>query len=378
MRNKLPEIGPSIFSKMSGMAAEYDAINLSQGFPDFPTDPQLVELVAKAMREGHNQYAPLAGIYSLREKIAGMIEAQHGHTYDPGTEITLTVGASEALFNAITAFVHAGDEVIVIKPAYDIYEPAVLLQGAIPVSVQLEAPYTQIDWEGVKSAISPKTRMIIINTPHNPSGMMFTKADMKTLEKIVKDTNILILSDEVYEHIAFDGRQHESAARYPHLAERALITGSFGKTFHVTGWKMGYCLAPETLMRDFQKVHQLNTFCVHHPTQRALATYLENPENYLQLGNFYQEKRDFFLDCLSTSRFNFKPTQGTYFQIMDYSAITQDPDEDFAERLTKEHGVASIPISVFNDNGKDDHLLRFCFAKSNETLEKAAEILIAI
>ena len=378
MRTKLPEIGPSIFSVMSGMATECNAINLSQGFPDFPTDPDLIELVAQAMRDGYNQYAPLAGIYSLRERIGAMIYSLHGRQYDPATEITLTVGASEALFNAITAFVYTGDEVIIIKPAYDIYEPPILMQGAKPVSVQLKPPYTHLDWEAVKSAISPKTRMIIINTPHNPSGMMFSKADMQTLEKLVKDTNILILSDDVYEHITFDGRQHESAARYPHLAERALITASFGKTFHVTGWKIGYCLAPAVLMRELQKVHQLNIFCVHHPTQRALATYLENPDKYLYLANFYQKKRDFFLDLLQDSRFIFEPTQGTYFQLLDYSAITQEPDVAFAERLTKEYGVASIPVSVFNENGKDDHLLRFCFAKSNETLEKAAEILNTI
>lgn len=220
--------------------------------------------------------------------------------------------------------------------------------------------------------------MIIINTPHNPSGMMFSKADMLTLENLIKDTDILILSDEVYEHITFDGRQHESAARYPHLAERALITASFGKTFHVTGWKMGYCLAPAALMKEFQKVHQINVFCVHHPTQQALATYLENPDNYLHLANFYQKKRDLFLDRIQHSRFKFQPTQGTYFQLLDYSTITREPDVAFAERLTKKHGVASIPVSVFNENGKDDHLLRFCFAKSNETLEKAAEILNTI
>ncbi|WP_031426394.1 methionine aminotransferase [Flavimarina sp. Hel_I_48] len=378
MHSKLPDIGPSIFSKMSGMAVEYDAINLSQGFPDFPTDPQLIELVATAMREGYNQYAPLAGIYSLREKISEMIFALHGKRYDPETEITITVGASEALFNAITAFVQEGDEVIVIKPAYDVYEPAILVQGAKVVAVQLEPPYTQMNWEAVKNAISSKTRMIIINTPHNPSGMMFSTKDMQTLENLVKDTGILILSDEVYEHIAFDKRQHESASRFPKLAERALITGSFGKTFHVTGWKMGYCLAPAKLIREFQKVHQLNVFCVNHPTQRALAKYLENAENYLHLGQFYQEKRDFFLERVKQSRFKFEPAQGTYFQLMEYSAITEEADEAFAERLIKEYGLASIPVSVFNQNGKDDHLLRFCFAKSNETLEKAAEILNAI
>lgn len=360
------------------MALDYDAINLSQGFPDFDTDPVLIDLVTKAMKDGYNQYAPLPGIYSLREQISQMIGNLHGKTYDPESEITISVGASEALFCAITAFVHQDDEVILLKPAYDIYEPAIALQGAKPVSVQMEAPYTSINWDAVKQKISSRTRMIVINTPHNPSGMMFSKNDMQQLENLVKDTDILVLSDEVYEHMAYDSREHESAARFPHLAERALITGSFGKTFHITGWKMGYCLAPKALTTDFRKVHQLNVFCVQHPVQRAMAEYLKNDQNYLNLGRFYQQKRDFFNEKISASRFKFVPTQGSYFQLLDYSAITDEPDTAFAERLTQEHGVASIPVSVFNKDGKDDKYLRFCFAKSDETLAKAAEILNAI
>ncbi len=378
MQSKLPHTGMSIFSVMSSMAVKHDAINLSQGFPDFPTDPELVELVAEAMRSGYNQYAPLAGIFSLRETICEMVQNQHQRIYNPETEVTLTVGASEALYTAITAFVNRGDEVVVLKPAYDTYEPTILLQGGIPVPVQLDAPYDHVNWQKVKEAITDKTRMIIINTPHNPSGMMFSRQDMLELEKLVKGTDILILSDEVYEHIAFDSREHESVARFPALAERALITASFGKTFHTTGWKMGYCLAPKELMAEFQKIHQLTVFCVHHPTQRALATYLTNPDTYLHLGEFYQKKRDKFLSFIGGSRFQFTPAQGTYFQLLNYSAITDENDVDFAERLTKDKGIASIPVSVFNVNNQDDKLLRFCFAKSDETLEKAAEILNSI
>ena len=360
------------------MAAQHDALNLSQGFPDFDPDPVLIDLVSHAMRDGFNQYASLRGVLRLRERISAMVNAQHDTHYDPETEITLTVGASEGIFNALNAFVHADDEVIVLKPAYDVYEPIIRLQGAKPVTVQLKPPYDQMDWEAVKTAITPKTRMIVINTPHNPSGMVLAKKDMQKLEELVKGTDILILSDEVYEFMAFDDREHESAARFPELAERSLIFGSFGKTFHVTGWKMGYCLAPKNLMKEFRKLHQLNVFCVHHPTQQALVKYLEKPERYLELSAFYQSKRDLFLDLIKDSRFAFTPTQGTYFQLLDYSKITEESDMAFAERLTKEKGIASIPVSVFNVDGRDDKLLRFCFAKSDDTLKKAAEILNGI
>ena len=313
MLSKLPQIGDSIFSKMTGMAVQHNALNLSQGFPDFDTDSALIDLVYKAMKNGHNQYAPLAGLFSLRERISEMILAQHGRYYDPETEVTVTVGASEGLFNTISAFVHPGDEVIVLKPAYDVYEPIISLQGAVPVTVQLKPPYIQIDWQDVSNAISPKTRMIIINTPHNPSGMVLTQKDMQALENLVKETDILILSDEVYEYMVYDGIEHESAARFPKLAERSLILGSFGKTFHVTGWKMGYCLAPKTLTAEFRKIHQLNVFCVDQPVQQGLAKYLEEPQHYLKLSGFYQHKRDFFLKHIKSSRFKWSPRRAPIF-----------------------------------------------------------------
>tara|TARA_R110002020_G_scaffold303939_5_gene519691 strand:+ start:33427 stop:34563 length:1137 start_codon:yes stop_codon:yes gene_type:complete len=378
MPSKLPHTEISIFAKMSALAAKHNAVNLSQGFPDFPVDTELVELVSQAMRDGHNQYAPLAGIFSLRERICAMVKDLHGKSYDPAKEVTLTAGATEALFCAITAFVHPGDEVVVIKPCYDTYEPTVILQGAKPVPVQLEAPYNAINWEKVNEAVTAKTRMIIINTPHNPSGMMFSKEDMLSLQKIVSGTNILILSDEVYEHIIFDGKSHISVSQFEELAKRAIIVSSFGKTFHTTGWKMGYCLAPADLMAEFHKIHQNVVFCVHHPTQVALTKYLENESKYQDLGAFYQQKRDKFLDLIKDSRFTFKPSAGTYFQLLDYSQITTENDVVFAEELITENGIASIPVSVFNEGGKDDKLLRFCFAKSDETLEKAAAILNAI
>ena len=378
MRSKLPDSGLSIFAVMSKMAATHDAINLSQGFPDFETDPTLINLVNRAMQDGYNQYAPLAGVFRLREKISELIKNLRGREYDPNTEITITVGASEALYVAITAFVHHDDEVIVLKPAYDTYEPTIRLQGAKPVPVQLEAPYDAVNWDAVAAAITSKTRMLIINNPHNPSGMVFKKSDLIRLEEIVRDTDILILSDEVYEHIVFDGRKHHSVASVPGLAERALITASFGKTFHTTGWKMGYCLAPKNVMAEFNKVHQNTVFCVNHPVQVALADYLAEPSRYLELGAFYQSKRDVFLQAISESRFQFKPAQGTYFQILDYSSITDEPAVDYAKRLTREKKLASIPVSVFNVGKRDDHLLRFCFAKGEKTLLKAAKILNSI
>ena len=375
MQSKLPHTGLSVFAVMSKMAVEHGALNLSQGFPDFATDPKLIDLVTRAMKDGFNQYAPLAGDLGLREKISELIANLRGKQYNPETEITITVGASEALFVAITAFVHRDEEVIVLKPAYDTYEPTILLQGGKPVPVQLEAPYDRVNWDAVKAAITPKTRMIILNNPHNPSGTMYSAADLHQLEALLDGTDILVLSDEVYEHIVFDDRKHLSVASVPGLAKRALITASFGKTFHTTGWKTGYCLAPEALMREFHKVHQNTVFCVSHPMQKAIANYLENPATYLDLGSFYQQKRDLFLDGIQDSRFTWKPAMGTYFQMLNYAAISQEPAPLFAERLTKEFKIASIPVSVFNVNGQDDQLLRFCFAKSDATLEKATAIL---
>lgn len=378
MQSKLPNTTLSIFALMSKMATQYNALNLSQGFPDFNTDPVLIDLVTKAMHDGYNQYAPLAGDLRLRENISAMISHLHGKTYDPQNEITITAGASEALYASITAFINPGDEVIILKPAYDTYEPTIRLQGGIPVLIQLQAPYTSIDWDEVRSKISSKTRMLIINNPHNPSGNVFSHEDLSKLEELLAGTNILLLSDEVYEHIVFDDRKHLSVAAYDKLAQQSIITASFGKTFHTTGWKVGYCLAPDNLMREIHKVHQNVIFCVSHPLQKALATYLEEPKRYLGLSKFYEQKRDLFLKGIEGSRFTCKPAMGTYFQMLDYSAISQENARLYAERLIKENGIASIPVSVFNCDEQDHKFLRFCFAKSDETLEKAAAILRSI
>lgn len=372
--SKLPKVKTTIFTTVGKMAKKYDAINLSQGFPNFDPDPKLVALVSQALQEGHNQYAHMAGLPKLREVIAEKIAALHHRDYDPEREITVTVGATQAIFTAITAFVSKGDEVIVFKPAYDCYEPAIEVNGGIPIYMQLPSDY-KVDWSAFRKMITPKTKMVIINTPHNPSGTLFTKADMLELERCLAPTNIIVISDEVYEHIVFDGHTHESASRFDDLASRSFVCSSFGKTFHVTGWKVGYCAAPAELMHEFRKTHQFNVFCVDHPVQHALATYLEEPQHYLGLNEFYQKKRDFFLNALKGSRFTMLPSQGTYFQLLGYAEITQERDVDFAKRLIVEHQLASIPISVFNVAHRDDKVLRFCFAKTQETLEKATEIL---
>ena len=373
--SKLPELPTSIFTTMSQMAGQYGALNLSQGFPDFEPDPKLLACVHEAMGKSYHQYAPLGGIFPLREQIAEKIQRCYGATYHPEKEITVTVGATQALFTAISAFVWPGDEVIVLKPAYDSYEPAIKANGGTPVPIQMKGKGYQVNWQEVADHISSRTRMIIINTPHNPSGTVFSKEDMLRLEAILKGTDILVVSDEVYEHLVFDNNVHESASKFPDLASRSLICASFGKTFHVTGWKMGYCAAPEYLMREFQKIHEFAVFCVNHPLQHALTAYLKNPAHYMQLGTFFEAKRNFFLEGLSASRFNFIPAQGTYFQLLDYSDISNEPDIEMAERLTKEYGIASIPVSVFNKQQEDHNQLRFCFAKQRETLEKAVEIL---
>jgi methionine aminotransferase len=373
--SKLPNIETTIFTTVGNLAREHNAIDLSQGFPNFDSDPMLIDLVTNAMQNGHNQYAPMPGYYGLREVISEKIIKAHGYEYHPETEITVTVGATQAIFTAINAFVHAGDEVIVIKPAYDCYEPAILVNGGVPVYLQLPPNDYRIDWLAFKKLISPKTKMIVLNTPHNPTGQILSKDDIQKLEAILKPTNIILLCDEVYEHIIFDGKAHESACRFPDLANRSFVCASFGKTFHVTGWKMGYCLAPSNLMEEFRKVHQFAVFCVDHPVQRAMAAYLQNENHYLNLNAFYQEKRDYFLDGLSASKFKWKASQGTYFQLLDYTDITDEPDEIFAKRLITEIGIASIPTSSFNVNNRDDKVLRFCFAKKHETLEQALIIL---
>ncbi len=372
---KLPQVGTTIFTEINRVAHAHKAINLAQGFPGFPPDTELLKAVEKAMHSKHNQYAPLAGIQPLRETLCAKMEKLYGYVYHPETEITVTAGATQALFTAITAFVHPEDEVIIFKPAYDCYEPAIALQGGKPILIEMRAPDYKIDWEEVKEKISAKTRMIIINTPHNPSGTVLTKTDLETLQQLVENTNILILSDEVYEHITYDGAAHQSVARYPKLAERALLVYSFGKTFHVTGWKVGYCLAPKKLMTAFRKVHQFNVFCVNHPMQVGLNTYLQNPDHYLYLPQFFQQKRDFFLDAIKNSRLTYKPARGTYFQTVSYHAISDEKDTDFTLRLIKEKQLAAIPVSAFTKNHRDEHMLRFCFAKEEDSLKKAAEVI---
>ena len=376
--SKLPKVKTSIFTTVGNLAREHKAIDLSQGFPNFPADQKLINLVSDAMISGHNQYAAMQGYWGLREIIAKKIKNLHGRTYRPESEITVTVGATQAIYTAITAFVHPGDEVIVIKPAYDCYEPAIEMNGGISVYYQLNAENYKVDWKEFKTRITPKTRMVIINTPHNPSGTIFSKEDMLQLQGILRNTDIILISDEVYEHIVFDGAEHQSASRFDDLASRSLVCASFGKTFHVTGWKIGYCAAPEGLMHEFRKVHQFAVFCVDHPVQRALSIYLKNENHYLELNDFYQEKRDFFLGRLKESRFKFTPSEGTYFQLVDYSDITLEGDGDLSKRLIIDHKLASIAISSFNVNHRDDKMLRFCFAKKKETLEKATEILCSL
>lgn len=378
IKSKLPNVKTTIFTVMSKLALEYNAINLSQGFPNFNTSNELLKLANMAMINGHNQYAPMPGIFSLRKAISQKMESLYDISYNPESEITITAGATQAIFTAIAASIHKDDEVIIFKPAYDCYEPTVELFGGKPVPIQLDPSSFKIDWQKVKGLINDKTKMIIINTPHNPSGRILSKEDMLQLEMLLKNSNILLLSDEVYEHIIFDGEKHQTAALFPALAERAFITFSFGKTFHNTGWKLGYCVAPAELTKEFRKVHQFNVFSVNHPTQVALTAYIKTSKNYLDLHNFYQAKRDLFLSLIKESRFEFTPSAGTYFQLLNYEKITDEYDCDFAIRLTKEKKIASIPVSVFNNNDFDTKDLRFCFAKTDDTLKKAADILCGI
>ena len=373
--SRLPWVGTTIFSVMSRLAAEHGAINLSQGFPDFSAPQALFDLVAKHMRAGANQYALMAGAAPLREAIAEKVAALYGLDYDVEQEITVTAGATQAIFTAVAALVRPGDEVIVFEPVYDSYVPSIELNGGSAVPCRLTFPDYRPDWDEVRARITPRTRMIIINSPHNPSGAVWAAEDMRALEALVRGTNIVIVSDEVYEHIVFDGRQHESVVRHPGLAERSFVVSSFGKTYHVTGWKIAYCLAPRELMAEFRKAHQFVVFCVNHPMQLALAEFMQERERYLGLAAFYQEKRDFFRQQLEGSRFESLPCAGTYFQSVRYAAISGEPDRDFVERLTKEHGVAAIPFSAFYRDGRDDQVIRFCFAKGEATLAQAGERL---
>lgn len=378
MKSKLPHATDSIFAIMSKMATDYNALNLSQGFPNFESDPILIDLVCKAMKNGHNQYAPMPGDFKLREVISQKTQSLHQVVYDPATEVTITAGATQAIFTAIAAIIEKEDEVIIFTPAYDCYDPTIELFGGKTIPIQLRAPYYRVDWNEVEEKITSKTKLIIINTPHNPSGVLFSEDDMLQLQNLAEKYNLFVLSDEVYEHIIFDGNTHYSAARFPELASRSFITASFGKTFHNTGWKLGYCLAPKALMAEFRKVHQYTVFSVNSPMQKGMAEYLQTSEHYLGLSVFYQQKRDLFLDLISVSRFNVIPSEGTYFQMLDFSDITQESDVTFADRLTKENKLAVIPTSVFNANREDFKQVRVCFAKTDETLQKAATILNAI
>ena len=375
LNSKLPHVGTSIFTLMSKLAAENQAINLSQGFPDFSCSERLVQLVHEYMKAGYNQYAPMQGVMALREQVSQMIAALYTRVYDPDLEITITAGATQAIYTAISAFVKEGDEVIVFEPAYDCYTPAITMNGGRTMYAQLNQPDFSINWNSVKKIISHRTRMIIINSPHNPSGTVLSAYDMRELEKLTENTDILILSDEVYEHICFDKELHQSVARHKKLADRSILVSSFGKTVHTTGWKIGYVCAPAYLMAEFRKLHQFLVFSVNHAIQLALAEYLKDKDTYLEVKNFYKQKRDFFISLIKGSRFSYQVSKGTYFQVLKYDAISPEKDTDFAIRLTKEHKLASIPLSVFYHENNDQKLLRFCFAKKDETLEKAAEIL---
>ena len=371
LQSRLPQVGTTIFSVMSALAAEHQAVNLGQGFPDFGADPALLDCVSRAMADGHNQYPPMPGVPALREAIAGKITAIHQRRYDPATEITVTAGATQAILTAILATVHPGDEVIVLEPCYDSYVPNIELAGGVAVRVPLTPKTFRPDFAKLAAAITPRTRALIINSPHNPSATVWSRADMLALQDLLQPTNILLISDEVYEHMVFDDQPHESVARFAGLAERAFIVSSFGKTFHVTGWKVGYVAAPAALMAEFRKVHQFNVFTVNTPMQHALAAYLHNPAPYRDLPAFYAAKRDLFLRGLTQTRLRPLPTQGSYFQCVDISEVSDLNEADFCQWLTREIGVAAIPLSAFYGNGFDQRVVRFCFAKQDATLHEA-------
>jgi methionine aminotransferase len=369
--SRLPHVGTTIFTVMSALAAEHGAVNLGQGFPDFHCDPALVDAVTRAMQAGHNQYPPMAGVPALRQAVASKIEALHGRRYDANAEITITAGATQAILTAILATVQPGDEVIVLEPCYDSYVPNIELAGGVVVRVPLTPGSFRPDFAKIAAAITPRTRLLLINTPHNPSASVWSAEDMRTLEELLAPTDVLLISDEVYEHMVFDGAEHQSAARFPGLAARAFIVSSFGKTFHVTGWKVGTVAAPAALTAEFRKVHQFNVFTVNTPMQHGLAEYLLDPAPYLQLPAFYQAKRDLFRQGLEGSRLKLLPSTGSYFQCVDISAVSDLSEADFCQWLTREIGVAAIPLSAFYGNGFDQHVVRFCFAKQDETLRAA-------
>jgi methionine aminotransferase len=364
---------------MSRLAEEHGAINLSQGFPDFDCDPALVETVSRYMRAGHNQYAPMPGVFALREALSRKIEILYGRRYDPATEITVTSGATEGLFSSLTALVRPGDEVVLLQPAYDSYLPVVQLCGGTPVFVTLRGPDYRVDWDEVRRVVGARTRVIVVNSPHNPTGMILSPDDINALRGVLQHTDAIVVADEVYEHIVFDGARHESLARHPDIAERAVVISSFGKTYHTTGWKVGYCVAPAAITAEIVRVHQFVTYTVNGAIQRAYAEVVARDPVCADLAPFYQRKRDMFLDLIKTSRFTPLACRGTFFQMLDYSAISGDADSDFAARLIREHGVASIPVTPFlHDGAVPGPVLRFCFAKRDETLERAAERLCQV
>jgi methionine aminotransferase len=377
--SRLPKVGTTIFTVMSALAAEHGAVNLGQGFPDFDCDPALLDAVAQAMKAGHNQYPPMPGALALRQAVAAKMQALYGLACDPNTEITVTAGATQAILTAILAVVQPGDEVIVLDPCYDSYVPNIELAGGVAVRVPLMPGSFRPDFDRIAAAITPRTRALLINSPHNPSGMVWSEADMLRLQELLAPTDVLLISDEVYEHMVFDGQAHQSAARFPGLAARAFIVSSFGKTYHVTGWKVGTVVAPAPLTAEFRKVHQFNVFTVNTPMQHALATYMVNPAPYLELAAFYQRKRDLFREGLSTTRFRLLPGEGTYFQCVDISKLAVSerdlPEGDFCQWLTREVGVAAIPLSAFYGDGFDQRVVRFCFAKKDDTLREAIKRL---
>lgn len=378
IKSKLPEVGTTIFTVMSALATEHKAVNLGQGFPDFPMSEELTALVSEAMQNGYNQYSPMPGWMPLREAIAEKIEYLYGTAIHPDTEITITPGGTYAIYTALTTVLQPGDEVIVFEPGYDSYIPNIVVNGAVPVRINLQFPGYTINWQEVRQKITPQTRMIMLNSPHNPTGAVLGEEDIQQLRSIVQNTNIIIVSDEVYEHIVFDGVPHQSILRYPDLAQRSFVCFSFGKVYHCTGWKLGYCVAPAGFTKEFRKVHQFNCFSCHTPSQVALASFLRNRDTYLSLGAFLQKKRDYFLQLMQSTRFTMLDSKGSYFICARYNRISDESDKDFAIRITKAFGVAVIPVSAFYQQGTDNKVVRFCFCKKDETLAQAVERLAAI
>jgi len=376
--SKLPGTSTTIFSVMSQLAAEHNALNLSQGFPDYDCDPKLIDFVSQAMKEGYNQYAPMTGLQSLRELIASKVNSSYGSDYHPDTEVTVTAGGTQAIFTALTACIQPGDEVIIFEPAYDSYAPTIKMLGGVVKSYEMVPPDYEIDWEMVKKLFSANTRMIIMNSPQNPTGSVLSENDIQSLIKLTKDTDVLILSDEVYEHLVYDGEIHRSFASYPELRQRSFIVASFGKLLHATGWKTGYCVAPENLMKEFRKIHQFNVFSVNTPMQAGIANYLKDADTYLGLAAFFQEKRDLFRTLLAQTRFKLLPCKGSYFQCVSYGHFSEEEDTVIAKRLITDFGVASIPVSAFYIRNTDHRVLRFCFAKKQDTLEKSVERLMKL